>query len=48
MITLSANTILHCNCSTGSDATGTGTSGNPFKTPAGAMAYLQGVNFNGN
>lgn len=47
MITLTANTTLHCNCNTGSDSTGNGSSGNPFKTPAGAMTYLNGVDFSG-
>lgn len=47
MITLTANTTLHCNCITGSDSSGNGSSGAPFKTPAGAMNYLKGVDLSG-
>lgn len=47
MINLTGNTILHCNCTTGNDSTGNGTSGAPFQTPKGAILYLAGVNLNG-
>lgn len=40
-IVATADIVLNVNVSTGDDATGDGSSGNPFKTPGGAYAYAQ-------
>ena len=38
---LTGNVTYYWNCSTGNDSTGTGTSGNPWKTPAHVYNYVQ-------